>query len=489
MIKQGQHGYFCNSNNIMGKLYFIFFFLYLAITVQAQQPPAQLPSLINGEKNNTPGKLTPEAIIKKNIFIKTSLSKPTVFVGEPVLVTYQLYTALSSQGRVSKQPSFNGCSVIELTNEKEEFEEIINGKRFHVFTVRKVQITPLQEGILALGNVTVENIVQLTVNNTVNSYTSNISNQPFSVQVIPLPDNNKPVGFSGLIGNYTIAASVDTNTIPVGENILLHVDISGTGNIGLAHLPEVKWPGHTEHFDATDSQQVNQDNFPVQGIASFDIPFIGTTTGNITIPAIPLCFFDPLTQQYKTTVSNAITIHVTKAISHEEQMQGIVTEEVSNSKYLWIVAAIGITVLTAFILNSRHKQKQQKKIPDTPATPPIQTIKLPANITEQQLMAALRHIKTANNSTAFFTKAKSFLILAMQYVTGDTSTEMSLLVQQLNKHSSTRDFATICTTLYNTCNEQLYAPVNDESVEVDLYDALSKLAAQFVAIKTASTSE
>jgi uncharacterized protein YuzB (UPF0349 family) len=77
----------------------------------------------------------------------------------------------------------------------------------------------------------------------------------------------------------------------------------------------------------------------------------------------------------------------------------------------------------------------------------------------------------------------------MQYVTGDTSTEMSLLVQQLNNHSSTRDFATSCTTLYNTCNEQLYAPVNDEAVEVDLYDALSKLAAQFVAIKTASTSE
>jgi len=50
--------------------------------------------------------------INKNIFIKVISDKTTCSVGEPIIVTYKLYTRLKAESNVTKSPSFNGFSVI-----------------------------------------------------------------------------------------------------------------------------------------------------------------------------------------------------------------------------------------------------------------------------------------------------------------------------------------------------------------------------------------
>ena len=51
--------------------------------------------------------------INKNVFVKVSADKNSCFIGEPVVVTYKLYTRLKMETNVSKSPSFNGFSVID----------------------------------------------------------------------------------------------------------------------------------------------------------------------------------------------------------------------------------------------------------------------------------------------------------------------------------------------------------------------------------------
>src|SRR5689334_24898943 len=141
---------------------FALFFL-VAISVNAQ-PPAQLPSLVDGSTIQMPvlhKDEDPLTFIRKNIFVKVTASKSTVFAGEPVLVIYKLYTSLNSHARVSKQPSFTGCSVMELSSDNEPPEATINGKLFHIYVIRKVQVIPLQEGTFQLGPAYVDNVVQL----------------------------------------------------------------------------------------------------------------------------------------------------------------------------------------------------------------------------------------------------------------------------------------------------------------------------------------
>src|ERR1051326_2979614 len=145
--------------------YILFAVLFIVVRLDAQQPPSQLPSLLDGTTIQMPvlrANEDADEFIHKNIFVKVSASKTSAYIGEPILVTYKLFTSLNSQARVSKQPSFNGCSVLELSANNESHEATIKGKLFHVFIIRKIQVIPLQEGVLQMGPASVDNVVQLS---------------------------------------------------------------------------------------------------------------------------------------------------------------------------------------------------------------------------------------------------------------------------------------------------------------------------------------
>ena len=76
---------------------------------------------------------SPETVIRKSIYVKAFASSQSIFTGEPVMVTYKLYACIFCRSRVNKQPSFNSCSVMELSYSTDPDIEIIDGKTFHVF--------------------------------------------------------------------------------------------------------------------------------------------------------------------------------------------------------------------------------------------------------------------------------------------------------------------------------------------------------------------
>ena len=57
------------------------------------------------------------------------------------------------------------------------------------FTIRKIQLTPLQEGTLTLDKVYVDNVVQLLTeeNLELTNFSVQVSNEPVTVEVKPLP--------------------------------------------------------------------------------------------------------------------------------------------------------------------------------------------------------------------------------------------------------------------------------------------------------------
>ena len=56
------------------------------------------------------------AKIDKNIFIRVEANKTSCYIGEPIVVTYKLFTRLKSESNIVKNPSFNGFSVLTLPN-------------------------------------------------------------------------------------------------------------------------------------------------------------------------------------------------------------------------------------------------------------------------------------------------------------------------------------------------------------------------------------
>lgn len=448
------------------KLPILIIFIALCNSLYSQQPPAKLPSLVTETKETQDEK--PESLIKKNIYVKVFAGKHEVFTGEPILVTYKLYAAMFCRSRVSRQPAFNNCSVLELDPETEPEIEIIEGKKFHVYTIRKVQVTPLGAGILQLGAVEVENNVQLVMkDNSIRSFSVTSINEPVSVNVLPLPMAGRPENFSGVIGSFITSASADSNSLPAGENATLKITIKGTGNFAAIHAPVIAWPKGIEHFETSDTQHLNQYDYPVTGYKIFSIPFIGTKEGSVVISPASFNFFDPLLKAYRTITTDKVLMTFTKPITTKAQLADV-KEAAGNSKYLWIIAAIAAVVVCSLLISMQLKSRR-------PPLPIKETITLaiadePLQKNDAvEILALLNNLGTIEDTKKFLAEACIFLTTCLQQkfaAPGVASDTLIILLQADDQHT---ELVKMCSNIFIMCNRSLYSPDAEEGIKEQVY--------------------
>ncbi|MCY7290613.1 MAG: BatD family protein, partial [Ferruginibacter sp.] len=246
--------------------------------------------------------------VSKNMQLKLQCNKTSCYVGEPLLATYKLYSRLRSESSLSKNPSFNGFSVVEMMQQNDPTvvsTEQLNGRTYNVYTIRKAQLYPLQAGQTELESASLDNritFIKYSGNNGNNYYidpngmvteTVTLSSKPMSIQVKPLPETGKPDGFKGAVGNFTIESSLQKNNFSTDETGKLFITITGSGNMQLLTLPDITWPANFEVFDTKLTDNTDNKTVQISGSKSFEIPFSVGKEGNYQIPLINFSFFDP----------------------------------------------------------------------------------------------------------------------------------------------------------------------------------------------------
>ncbi len=288
--------------------------------------------------------------IRKNLFLKVQVDKNTCYVGEPIVATYKLYSRLSSESRVTKRPSLNGFSVYDMIDPSQDAVSVekLNGKSFTVHTIRKTQLIPFQAGSIDLDPCEVENTVHFvkgsgrpgagrsgnTIRDLLDQMTDEsnlgpevdenitLDTKPVTITVKPLPEENKPLGFNGAVGNFSIEASLNHKTIAADDEATLHVVVKGKGNLPVVAAPAIDWPDGVRAFDPTAKEDVNKTVAPMSGSKSFDYVFTPHAAGHYTIPAVNFPYFDPATQSYKTAGTQPLDIQVTPAVRSHDKAAG-----------------------------------------------------------------------------------------------------------------------------------------------------------------------
>ena len=349
--------------------------------------------------------------IRKNLFVKVQVDKNTCYVGEPIVATYKLYSRLSSESRVTKRPSLNGFSVYDMVDPSSDpvSVERLNGKDFTVHIIRKTQLIPLQAGSIDLDPVEVENTVHF-VKGSGNRETRRSGNslrdlldqmtdeanlgpevdenvtldtKPVTITVKPLPEENKPAGFSGAVGNFSVEASLASNTISVQDENTLHVVVKGKGNLPVFAAPPISWPDSIRAFDPTAKEDVNKTVSPMTGTKSFDYVFTPRAAGHFTIPAVNFCYFDPAAQTYKTAESKPLDLQVSPTVRKgtPSPAPGLVQTEPSASgrvgNYVsdhleWIFAVLLVAGVTTYFWRQNNRLRRAGKLAkaEAPAAQP-----------------------------------------------------------------------------------------------------------------------
>lgn len=339
----------------------------------------------------------PIAKIQKNLFVQLEVNKQTCYEGEAIIATYKLYTRLKSVSRVTKRPSFNGFSVVEMTQpESMDFQpDQLNGKPIYSTVLRKVQLFPLQSGELTIEPVEVASQVRFLKasdkpknnsqfddlfselfgdempNGETEEHNLTQQSKPVTITVKPLPETGKPLNFNGAVGKFTIQAALNNNDIAANENGILKVIVEGKGNLSMINAPVIEWPNGIEGFEATARENIDNSSSPISGTKTFEYPFSVNEKGKYVIPTVSLSYFNPETGAYETANTAVINFAVTKIADKKnavisdyptEQEESLAEKAINfydntlNREWWWPVIAL------AFLLWGIYQWQQKVKL-------------------------------------------------------------------------------------------------------------------------------
>ncbi|MEO6582904.1 MAG: BatD family protein, partial [Ferruginibacter sp.] len=332
--------------------------------------------------------------VEKNMHVRLEVNKTSCYVGEPVVAAYKLYTRLKSESRLTQNPSFNGFSVIDLqaADVTATSVEKLNGKDYNVYTIRKAQLYPLQDGKIDLEAAELENNIQFikeayanqnagafpgifeefaNVNlppEAVIDQTVFLKSIPVSIDVKPLPAAGRPAAFKGAVGDFAVESGLEFNSFTAGNSGKLIVMVSGSGNLQLVTPPTITWPAGFEGFDVKTSDILSLTSVPVSGKKIFEYPFTVDKPGKYLFPPVHFDYFDPVIKKYKSLQTRPIPFTVLPAVAGSVKPAAAVTKAInSNHVYLWLIAAVLLAL--AFILFATRKKIQpiliKPKIPVT----------------------------------------------------------------------------------------------------------------------------
>ncbi len=326
--------------------------------------------------------------VNRNMQMRLVTDKTVCYVGEPIVATYEFYTRLKGESRITKNPSFNGFSVIDFPSAQNEGSSIasLKGREYNKYIVRKSQLYALQPGQMQLEVATLENDIQFlkqgartadyfddirSGNGSFITQKLTLSSKPVTITVKPLPEQGKPLNFHGAVGSFNIAASVENKFLSTDGSGRLKVTIMGVGNLHLVTQPEINWPAGLEGYEAEVVDNIDKEDVPLRGTKSFVFDFNIAKPGSYTIPPVTFSYFDPATATYHTVKSDPVAIEVTqglkKAISAEQgkTVKGDTAFLESMRIAGYVLVALLLLLVIYYAIRGANKTRQQKTDNDT----------------------------------------------------------------------------------------------------------------------------
>ena len=131
--------------------------------------------------------------------------------------------------------------------------------------------------------------------------------KPLQLNVLPLPDENRPQDFTGLVGQYSLAAEASPTEVNVGDPITLNIMVTGAEYLDNVILPPLNNQPGMDNFKVPGEMGQGQ----IDGRVKIFTQTIRAKDPLITeIPSISLVYFNPETGKYESASSNAIALQV-----------------------------------------------------------------------------------------------------------------------------------------------------------------------------------
>ncbi|EGG98642.1 BatD [gamma proteobacterium IMCC2047] len=264
----------------------------------------------------------------EEVFLKTLISKPEVYVQEPLVLTVQLFHSVGLRDAQLTSLDVENA-VIDEIGDQEKSEKILNGVRYSVIE-KHYSITPEKSGQLTIPALTFSGRTQYRgVYADPGRYVRTRS-MAHRIEVLAKPDiypANAPwLPTSAL----SISDSWDGNppTLTVGESVTRTLTLSAL-NLNAAQLPDLSLPT-VPGLKLYPDQSRNENTATKSGMLGqriFSTAIVATQPGDIKIPEQTIYWWNTSSKKLEQTIIPAVTLNSKAATNSAHQNLAPVTPE------------------------------------------------------------------------------------------------------------------------------------------------------------------
>lgn len=253
-----------------------------------------------------------QPVSEGKLFVEAVASRATARVGEPILVTYYVYTQISLSGvefaDAPKYPGFWAEEIDRAAGDSTGTNVAVQGEPFLRYPVLERLLFPTRAGTLEIP----EARLRLVPSGGVFGVAAPIERgtKALRLKIEPLP---KEASDTAAVGTYNVEASTDRTSLALGDALTFRFKISGRGNLKwIDAAPKLEVPS-ARIFPPRVVTDLRTTRQGVEGSKTWEFVIVPEKEGDYEIPAIPFPFFDPQTQSLRTERTQAIPIAVVAA--------------------------------------------------------------------------------------------------------------------------------------------------------------------------------
>lgn len=282
----------------------------------------------NGAKSSGGGQTSSTGDISSgDLFLRLSLSRSEVVIGEPITATLKIYQRVNVVGfENAKLPTFNGFwSQETFAPTNIEFKrESLDDKIYNTALLRTYVLIPQQSGTITIDPAELVCLVNVRAPQSASSslfdrffqeeyqtIRKRVTTPAVKVKVNPLPAG-QPASFGGGVGNFGISARLTTDNLKTHDAASLVITVSGRGNVALLEEPKVNFPPDFEVYDTKTTENTDKSNGGTSGSKSFEYPFIPRSHGDFTIDPVEYSYYDVNAGKYVTLRTEPLHVKVAK---------------------------------------------------------------------------------------------------------------------------------------------------------------------------------
>ena len=268
----------------------------------------------------------------KVAFMRVTPAKEKSYSGEVVPVQIKVYFREGVKANLNSLPQLTGEGFVlqQLEREPLQSRERINNSIYTVLTWESA-LSGIKEGEHQLS-MEIEATLLLREQRQRSSRGHSMFSDPFfgdffgsyrekevtvaspelTLNVLSLPQEGRPEGFSGAIGDFHLQVDAEPVEIEPGDPITLTMSVSGQGNFDRVQAPQLREEQGWKTY--TPSSEFLKDGGKGSGKKVFEQALVAKDPTIKEIPAVVFSYFDPATAAYRTLTSTPIPLTTQRTV-------------------------------------------------------------------------------------------------------------------------------------------------------------------------------